>query len=209
MKLVVLSGFLGSGKTSVLMPLAHEIVDSCEGGDEGKLVIIENEIGQVGVDNVFTEGGGYTSRELFNGCVCCSILGDLMDCLVDIEKNENPSWVILETTGLARPADLADGLWTYYDDDMNITTCVVIDASRWMTLIEADGLNELVFDQISDANYVFINKTDLVGAEELQAVKDDVLTRTEGRVYAMSTTTDAEGTKQICREMIEEILSWE
>lgn len=209
MKLVVLSGFLGSGKTSVLMPLAHEIVDSFENGDAGKLVIIENEIGQVGVDNVFTEGGGYSSRELFNGCVCCSILGDLMDCLVDIEKNENPSWIILETTGLARPADLADGLWTYYDDDMNITTCVVIDASRWTALAAAEGLNELVFDQISDANYVFINKTDLVDAAELQAVKDDVLTRTEGRVYAMSTTTDAEGTKQTCREMIEEILSWE
>ena len=209
MKLVVLSGFLGSGKTSVLMPLAHEIVDSCEGGDETKLVIIENEIGQVGVDNVFTEGGGYTSKELFNGCVCCSILGDLMNCLVDIEKNENPEWVILETTGLARPADLANGLWSYYDDDMNITTAVIIDASRWMTLAAAEGLNELVFDQISDANYVFINKTDLVSAAELENVKEDVLTRTEGRVYTMSTTTDPEGTNKVCKEMIEEILSWE
>lgn len=209
MKLVVLSGFLGSGKTSVLMPLAHEIVDSCEGGDKGKLVIIENEIGQVGVDNVFTEGGGYTSKELFNGCVCCSILGDLMDCLVDIEKNEDPSWVILETTGLARPADLADGLWAYYDDDMNITTCVVIDASRWMMLVEAEGLNELVFDQISDANYVFINKTDLISSEQLKAVQDDVASRTEGRVYTMSATTDPEGTNRVCKEMIEEILSWE
>ncbi len=209
MKLIVLSGFLGSGKTSVLMPLAHQIVDSCEGGDQTKLVIIENEIGQVGVDNVFTEGGGYSSKELFNGCVCCSILGDLMDCLVDIEKNEKPEWVILETTGLARPADLATGLWMYYDDDMNITTCVIIDASRWLMLSAAEELNELVFDQISDANYVFINKTDLVDANELAAVKADVLKHTEGRVYTMSTTTDAEGTKKVCDEMIEEILSWE
>ena len=209
MKFIVLSGFLGSGKTSILMPLAHEIVDSCEGGDDTKLAIIENEIGQVGVDNVFTEGGGYTSKELFNGCVCCSILGDLMDCLVDLEKNENPEWVILETTGLARPADLATNLWAYYDEDMNITTCVVIDASRWMLLTKAEGLNELVFDQISDANYVLINKTDLVSAAELEEVKADVLKRTEGRVYALAATKDADGTNKVCREMIEEILSWE
>lgn len=209
MKLIVLSGFLGSGKTSFLMPLAHEIVDSCEGGDETKLVIIENEIGQVGVDNVFTEGGGYTSKELFNGCVCCSILGSLMECLVDIEKNENPEWVILETTGLARPADLANNLWAYYDEDMNITTCVVVDASRWMQLINAEGLNELVFDQIRDANYVFINKTDLVSDSERAEIADDVLQRTDGRIYTMSTTTDPEGTVNTCREMIQEILSWE
>ena len=209
MKLVVLSGFLGSGKTSFLMPLAHEIVESCEGGDETKLVIIENEIGQVGVDNVFTEGGGYTSKELFNGCVCCSILGSLMECLADIEANENPEWVILETTGLARPADLANNLWAYYDDDMNITTAVVVDASRWMKLIEAEGLNELVFDQIRDANYLFINKTDLVSAAELKDINDDVIQRTDGRVYNISAAKDAEGTKNVCREMIEEILSWE
>ena len=209
MKLIVLSGFLGSGKTSFLMPLAHEIVDSCEGGDETKLVIIENEIGQVGVDNVFTEGGGYTSKELFNGCVCCSILGSLMECLADIEANENPEWVILETTGLARPADLANNLWAYYDDDMNITTAVVIDASRWMKLIEAEGLNELVFDQIRDANYVFINKTVLVTADELKEISADVLKRTDGRVYNMSAAKDAEGTNAVCKDMVEEILSWE
>lgn len=209
MKLIVLSGFLGSGKTSFLMPLAHEIVDSCEGGDETKLVIIENEIGQVGVDNVFTEGGGYTSKELFNGCVCCSILGSLMECLVDIEQNENPEWVILETTGLARPADLANNLWAYYDEDMNITTCVVVDASRWMQLIVAEGLNELVFDQIKDANYVMLNKTDLVPESECAEIVDDLMQRTDGRIYTMSTTTDPEGTLNTCREMIEEILSWE
>lgn len=209
MKLIILSGFLGSGKTSILMPLAHDIVDSCEGGDGTKLVIIENEIGTVGVDNVFADGTGYESKELFNGCVCCSILGDLMDCLYQLEQNENPEWVILETTGLARPADLAMNLWTYYDDDMNITTCVVIDASRWLKLIKAEPLNELVFDQISDANYVLINKSDLVAPEVLEEVKKDVASRTEGRMYAMSATKDPEGTKKVNMEMIEEIMSWE
>ena len=209
MKLIILSGFLGSGKTSILMPLAQKIVDSFEGGDDSRLVIIENEIGQVGVDNVFTEGGGYTSKELFNGCVCCSILGDLMECLAEIEENENPGWVILETTGLARPADIASSLWAYYDEDMNITTCVVIDASRWQTLAAAEGINELVFDQISDANYVLVNKTDLVSDETLDAVMQDLSGRTDGFLYQLSAAKDASGTDDVCGQMIEEILSWE
>lgn len=209
MKLIILSGFLGSGKTSILMPLAHDIVDSCENGDGTRLVIIENEIGTVGVDNVFTGDAGYESRELFNGCVCCSILGDLMDCLYDLQQNENPEWVILETTGLARPADLAMNLWTYYNDDMNITTCVVIDASRWMALSKAEEIADLVFDQISDANYVLINKSDLVTPEALEEVKKDVEGRTEGRMYAMSATGDPEEVKRINKEIIEEIMSWE
>ena len=209
MKFIVLSGFLGSGKTSILMPLARDIVNSCEGGDKTKLVIIENEIGTVGVDNVYTDGAGYSSKELFNGCVCCSIIGDLMQCLADLEANENPEWVILETTGLARPADIAMNLWTYYDEDMNITTCVVIDASRWSKLSKAEEVSELVYDQISDANYVILNKTDLVDADTIEAVKKDIEGRTEGKLYQMSTKADPEGMHAINNEIIQEILSWE
>ena len=209
MKFIILSGFLGSGKTSILMPLAHDIVESCEGGDDTKLVIIENEIGTVGVDNVFTDGAGYTSKELFNGCVCCSILGDLMNCLVDLEQNENPEWVILETTGLARPADLANNLWAYYDEDMNITTCVVIDASRWNKLVQVEDVSELIYDQIRDANYILLNKTDLVSEDTLEQVEADIEGKTEGRVYRMSAAKDEDGMHKVNNEIIQEIMSWE
>ncbi len=191
------------------MPLAHDIVNSRENGDISKLVIIENEIGTVGVDNVFTGDGGYESKELFNGCVCCSILGDLMDCLVDIEKNENPEWIILETTGLARPADLAANLWAYYDDDMNITTCVVLDASRWEQLTAAEEVKELVYDQIEDANYVLINKTDLVDVKTIGRITDDVKDHSEGFIYTLSAGNDNENMHKVNMEMIEEIMSWE
>lgn len=209
MKLLILSGFLGSGKTSILMPLAHKIVDSCEGGDKTKLVIIENEIGTVGVDNVMTDGSGYSSKELFNGCVCCSILGSLIECLEDLERNENPEWVILETTGLARPADLAANLWGYYDEDMNITTCVVIDCSRWIILNMNDDISELITDQICDANYVLLNKTDLVPDEMLKLVEEDVKERSEGQIYRISATKKPEEADKIYGEMIEEIISWD
>ncbi|MCF0232404.1 MAG: hypothetical protein HUJ63_09130, partial [Enterococcus sp.] len=69
MKLIILGGFLGSGKTRFLIPLARELTKSSSKSDGVKIAIIENEIGSVGIDNVFTEGEGYTSREFFNGCV--------------------------------------------------------------------------------------------------------------------------------------------
>ncbi|MBQ9814795.1 MAG: cobalamin biosynthesis protein P47K [Lachnospiraceae bacterium] len=207
MRLIILAGFLGAGKTSILMPLARRIVDSCESGDTTKLVIIENEIGQVGVDNVFLDGSSYSSKEMFNGCVCCSLVGPLMECLADIEKNENPDWVILEATGLARPDDIAANLWDYYDENMNITTCIVVDASRWVRLIRAAG--ELVYDQITNANYVLINKTDIAKPEDLEAAVKDVESHTEGQIYKVSAKSDPEGLVKTCDEIIQEILSWE
>ena len=207
MRLIILAGFLGAGKTSILMPLARRIVQSCEGGDATKLVVIENEIGQVGVDNVFLDGSSYTSREMFNGCVCCSLVGPLMECLADIEKNEKPEWVILEATGLARPADIAYNLWDYYDENMNITSCIIVDASRWGRLVRAAG--ELVYDQIHNANYVLINKTDIATPEQLEEAVKDVESKTEGKMYKVSAKADPEGLNQVCDEIIQEILSWE
>ncbi|MCF0143355.1 MAG: cobalamin biosynthesis protein P47K [Parasporobacterium sp.] len=207
MKLIILSGFLGAGKTSILMPLAHEIVDSSEKKDGTRLAIIENEIGQVGIDTVFTEGSGYSSRELFNGCVCCSMAEGLMDCLVQLQKEEDPEWVILETTGLARPAEIAENIWNYYDEDMSITTCIVVDASRWLRLIGPVG--SLVFDQLKQANYVLMNKIDLADAETIEKVKADIEGRTDGKAYAVSVKNDPEGAKKICQEIVQEIKSWE
>ena len=135
MKLIILGGFLGSGKTSVLIPLAKEMVASAGGAADGstKVAIIENEIGQVGVDTAFTEGSGLYTSELFNGCVCCTIASSLMDALSKMEDQMHPEFVILETTGLARPYDVAQQLWDYYDENMNITLITVVEkrSQKW------------------------------------------------------------------------------
>ena len=91
MKLIILGGFLGSGKTSVLIPLAKEMIEA-EGGADGstKVAIIENEIGQVGIDTAFTDDTGLYTTELFNGRVCCSIAGSLMDSLAQMEEKMHP-----------------------------------------------------------------------------------------------------------------------
>lgn len=208
MKLIILGGFLGSGKTSVLIPLAKEMVESAGGADgTTKVAIIENEIGKVGVDTAFTEGSGLYTTELFNGCVCCTIASSLMDSLNKLEDQMHPEFVILETTGLARPYDVAQQLWEYYDEGMNVTLITVVDASRWLRISKVAGA--LVDEQVDHANYVLLNKTDLADEATIAEVEQKIGALCEGKLYRMSTTTDPEGTRAICKEMITEINSWE
>ena len=207
MKLIILGGFLGTGKTSILMPMAQEIVKAAGGGDKTRLAIIENEIGQVGIDTAFTQSAGFATTELFNGCVCCSLASSLMDTLCKLEEDVNPEWVILECTGLARPNDIAEALWENYDREMSITVCILVDVSRWMRLKNIAG--ELMGEQVSKANYILLNKIDLAEREEIDAVKADIAAVSEANIIEMSAKNDAEGTMKICDDIIEEILSWE
>ena len=205
MRLIILGGFLGTGKTSVLMPVARQIVSAAGGGDKTRVAIIENEIGQVGIDTAFTEGAGFTTRELFNGCVCCTLAASLMDSLNQLEEEVNPEWVILETTGLARPHDIAESVRRYYDEGMNTAVCITVDVNRWSRLKKVVG--ELLFEQVENADYVFLNKIDLADPETVEAVRKDIEGLTKGKVYEISATADQAGTEEKCAEIIAEIIS--
>ena len=205
MRLLILGGFLGTGKTSVLMPVARQIVAAAGDGDKTRVAIIENEIGQVGIDTAFTEGAGFTTRELFNGCVCCTLAASLMDSLNQLEEEMNPEWVILETTGLARPHDIAETVKRYYDEGMNTAVCITVDVNRWNRLKKVVG--ELLFEQVTNADYVFLNKVDLADRATIDAVRKDVEGMTKGKVYEISAVSDVEGTEKICREIIDEVIS--
>ena len=205
MRLVILGGFLGTGKTSVLMPFARQIVEAAGGGDKTRVAIIENEIGQVGIDTAFTDGAGFTTTELFNGCVCCTLAASLMDSLCQLEKDIHPEWVILETTGLARPHDIAESVKRYYDENMNTAVCITVDVNRWTRLKKVVG--ELLFEQVANADYVFLNKTDLASRETIDTVRKDIEDLTKGAVYEISATADTEGAEKVCLGIVKEIIS--
>ena len=203
MKLIILGGFLGTGKTSVLMPIARQIVKAAGGGEKTRVAIIENEIGQVGIDTAFTEGEGFTTTELFNGCVCCTLAASLMDSLCQLEKDVDPEWVILETTGLARPHDIAESVKRYYDEQMKTAVCITVDVNRWLRLKKVVG--ELLFEQVENADYVLLNKIDLADRETIDTVKAEIEGLTKGKVYEISAFTDVEGTEAVCGQIISEI----
>ncbi len=204
MKLLILGGFLGTGKTSVLMPIARKIVEAEGGADKTRVAIIENEIGQVGIDTAFTEGEGFTTTELFNGCVCCTLAASLMDSLCQLEKDINPDWVILETTGLARPHDIAETVKRYYDEQMTTVVCITVDVNRWSKIKRIAG--ELLTEQVQNADYVFINKVDLADNDTVAAVRSEIEGLTKGKIYEISASADPEGTGRVCMEVVKDII---
>ncbi|MCQ2405657.1 MAG: cobalamin biosynthesis protein P47K [Oscillospiraceae bacterium] len=171
MKTLILSGFLGSGKTSALMLLAKYIVEHSKYEKPCKVMILENEIGDVGIDDKLLRGGGFQVDNLFSGCACCTVSGELIGAVEKIEKEFDPEWLILETTGVAYPQNIKENLI----DLMNIKArvCVLVDAKRWARLIRP--MEALLSGQIQKSDCVLVNKVDLVDDEALSKVDSDIL----------------------------------
>lgn len=170
MKILILGGFLGSGKTSVLLQLAQYLVQQSSGNQNSRVAIIENEIGQIGIDDKLLRGNGYTVRDIFSGCVCCSLNSDLLSGVQEIKREVDPEWLIIEATGVAFPDKIAESLFTNLGIAAQIVT--LVDASRWQRI--RLPLANLIEGQLNDAHLILINKTDLVEETVLREVEADL-----------------------------------
>ena len=101
MRLLLISGFLGSGKTTLLLEIARRLAAGSQ-----KIAIIENEVGEVGIDGQYLRREGLEVQEMFGGCVCCTLSVDLVTTLKKLDRLVRPETVILEATGIARPGDI-------------------------------------------------------------------------------------------------------
>lgn len=164
----VLTGFLGAGKTTLL----NYILTQNHGK---KIAVIENEYGEVGVDNALVIGADEEIFEMNNGCLCCTVRGDLIRVLTQLTRRKDKlDLVIIETTGLANPAPVAQTFWL--DDEMQEE--YTLDAI--VTLVDAKHLplhidsSEECQKQLAFADVVLINKIDLVNEEELLNIEKRV-----------------------------------
>lgn len=161
----VLTGYLGAGKTTLLNRILTE--------DHGKrYAVIVNEFGEVGIDNDLIVGADEEVFEMNNGCVCCTVRGDLIRVLSGLMKRKGGfDAIIVETTGLADPGPVAQTF--FVDDDVKAKTqldsvTTVVDAKH-LPLRLADSKEAV--EQIAFADQIVLNKTDLVTPEELKAVE--------------------------------------
>lgn len=161
---------MGSGKTTLLLSLARYLVDSSRSGSVYKVVILENEVGREGIDDKLLRGNGFNVENLFNGCACCTLAGELVSAAYEIEKEYAPDWLIVETTGLAYPGLIQDNLSAGIG--MESRVCTVVDVSRWKRLMNA--MRELFVGQTERADVVLMNKTDLVSEQVLNDVEKDI-----------------------------------
>ena len=161
----VLTGYLGAGKTTLLNRILTE--------DHGKrYAVIVNEFGEIGIDNDLIVGADEEVFEMSNGCVCCTVRGDLIRVLQGLAKRKGGfDAIVIETTGLADPGPVAQTF--FVDEDVKARTVLdsvttVVDAKH--VLARLDDSRE-AREQIAFADQIVLNKTDLVTEDELAAVE--------------------------------------
>ena len=172
----VLTGFLGSGKTTLL----NHILTSTE--HKMKFAIIENEFGDVGIDEeIIVESSEESLIEVMNGCICCTVRGDLTELLDRMyDRIKDFDGVIIETTGLADPAPVAQ---TFFVDDRIVDRykldgiITVVDAKHVIQHLEdekPEGIENETVEQLAFADRIMLNKIDLATEEELQNVEKKI-----------------------------------
>jgi G3E family GTPase len=164
----VLTGFLGAGKTTLLNRILTE--------QHGlKIAVIENEFGEIGVDNELVIGADEEIFEMNNGCICCTVRGDLIRILNNLTKRKDKlDYILIETTGMANPAPVAQTF--FVDDDLrdlyNIDGIItVVDAKH--ILLHIDSSDECK-KQVAFADVILLNKTDLVSPKELETLEQRI-----------------------------------
>ena len=175
----VLTGFLGAGKTTLLNRVLTE--------NHGKrIAVIENEFGEIGIDNDLVIGAEEEIFEMNNGCICCTVRGDLIRILSHLMKRRDKfDYIMVETTGMADPGPVAQTF--YVDDDMQDKLLLdaivtVVDAKHiWEHIDDSDEAKE----QVAFADVILLNKIDLVAPEDLD--------RLEARIKSMNSMA------KICR----------
>jgi len=161
----VLTGFLGSGKTTLLNRILSE--------QHGKrIAVIENEFGEVGVDHELVIGAQEEIFETANGCICCTVRGDLIRVLGQLRKRRDRfDYVLIETTGLADPGPVAQ---TFFVDE-DLKEDFILDAI--VTLVDARHIGQqlervqIAADQVAFADVMLLNKIDLVDEAALAQVE--------------------------------------
>lgn len=168
----VLTGFLGSGKTTLL----NHILSSTE--HEMKFAIIENEFGDIGIDeNIIVENSEESIIEVMNGCICCTVRGDLTELLDKMyDRVKDFDGVLIETTGLADPAPVAQ---TFFVDERIVDRykldgiITVVDSKHIVQHLDdekPDDVENEAVEQIAFADRILLNKIDLVGEGEIEEV---------------------------------------
>jgi G3E family GTPase len=170
-KLTVFSGFLGAGKTKLILSLAQYLMKDAT-GDRLRLAILENEIGETGIDDKVLESAGYSVTTMLSGCVCCTLNSNLIASLNDIAENLNPEYGVLEPTGIAVPDSIMDTikrLGVGIESSRLVTT---VDAKRFTRLLKV--ATQFIKGQIRHADAILINKCDLVDDTALEEIEKEI-----------------------------------
>lgn len=168
-KIDIISGFLGAGKTTLINRLIHEAYSG------EKLVLIENEFGEIGIDGGFLQDAGVQIAEINSGCICCSLVGDFSEALKKVVAEYSPNRILIEPSGVGKLSDVTKAILDANIDGTVLNSAVVVvDVNKCKMYMKNFG--EFFNDQIENASCIFFSHTDKTTeaklTESLKLVKD-------------------------------------
>ena len=161
-KIDIISGFLGAGKTTFIQKL---LSDALKGEN---VVLIENEFGEIGVDSGFLKNAGIEIREMNQGCICCSLVGDFESSLKEVIEQYHPDRILIEPSGVGKLSDILSAVKTVSENlDVKLDGAVtVVDATK--AKLYNKNFGEFFDDQISFATSVVLSRMDIASGEKAQ-----------------------------------------
>ncbi|MBQ8231994.1 MAG: cobalamin biosynthesis protein CobW [Lachnospiraceae bacterium] len=162
-KIDVVSGFLGAGKTTLIKKLLKEALDG------GKVVLIENEFGEIGIDGGFLKESGIEIKEMNSGCICCSLVGDFGTSLKEVLTTYSPERVLIEPSGVGKLSDVLKAVEDVAQDlDVEVNSAVaVVDASKCKMYMKNFG--EFFINQVEYAGTIILTRADKTSQEKMNA----------------------------------------
>ncbi len=172
MKITQVAGFLGCGKTTLMLRLSKELAE----GGERKVALVVNEIGEIPVDGKVMEESGMRVKDIGGGCICCEVASTFAKTVYALYRDFNPDHMLVEPTGVAVPHQVKlAARMSSRDAKISLGPAIVLfDATRPAELLDMDMLGQLVTTQVKDADVVAISKADLVPESGLDEAANKV-----------------------------------
>ncbi|NHM26655.1 GTP-binding protein [Desulfofundulus sp. TPOSR] len=169
MKIRIVSGFLGAGKTTCICNMLEK--------REGLTGVLVNEFGDIGIDaELIQRGEAVDMVELPSGCICCTLRNDLVQAVEEIKTRINPERLIIEPSGLAVPSGILEALEPVKEKlGLEIEAIIgIVDADGFLPNLESGLFGDFYTDQLANSDIILINKVDLVSPETLQKVEEEI-----------------------------------
>ena len=163
-KIDIISGFLGAGKTTLIKKLLAEAYQG------EKLVLIENEFGEISIDGGFLKDSGVQISEMSSGCICCSLVGDFSKALKDVQRQFHPDRILIEPSGVGKLSDVIAAVQSTVAEalEMELNSFVTVaDASKVKVYMKNFG--EFYNNQVESAGTIILSRTQKLSAEKLDA----------------------------------------
>lgn len=197
MELILISGFLGSGKTTMLLSTVDQIIAMTK----KRVVIIKNDFGDVGIDAKVMEKSGLEVRELPSGCICCTLGIDFLKTLTAVATEYHPDIVFVEPSGLADPASIIALMKNYTGPKVDrIRVMIIVDAVRFNLISRA--MPAPMERQLRIGDVIVINKIDEATKEQIQEVETAVRNMGLDKQMIMASALQRENVDSVAKAMV-------